>query len=179
MVRSVYSGKTIQISHQYFTLIKLVRLNTVLKEVSIWHQVLFWDIRNMNEPTKRLVLDPSKKGNRENALGAVSMEFENSMVRAALILFVSFHCGNSWFFFWFWLQKAKFLVGTEQGLVVSCNRKLESTDDPIVCMYSGHHGPIYALQRNPFFPKNFLTVADWTARIWSEDIKESSIISSK
>uniref|UniRef100_A0A9J7Y6M7 Dynein, axonemal, intermediate chain 2b n=2 Tax=Cyprinus carpio TaxID=7962 RepID=A0A9J7Y6M7_CYPCA len=116
-------------------------------------QVLFWDIRNMNEPTKRLVLDPSKKGNRENAFGAVSMEFENSM--------------------------AKFLVGTEQGLVVSCNRKLETTDDPIVCMYSGHHGPIYALQRNPFFPKNFLTVADWTARIWSEDIKESSIISSK
>lgn len=52
----------------------------------------------MNEPTKRLVLDPSKKGNRENALGAVSMEFENSMVRAALILFVSFHCGNSCFF---------------------------------------------------------------------------------
>uniref|UniRef100_A0A8C2QB32 Dynein, axonemal, intermediate chain 2a n=1 Tax=Cyprinus carpio TaxID=7962 RepID=A0A8C2QB32_CYPCA len=118
-------------------------------------QVLFWDIRNMNEPTKRLVLDPSKKGNCENAFGAVSMEFENSMVRA------------------------KFLVGTEQGLVVSCNRKLETTDDPIVCMYSGHHGPIYALQRNPFFPKNFLTVADWTARIWSEDIKESSIISSK
>ncbi|KAI2658311.1 Dynein axonemal intermediate chain 2 [Labeo rohita] len=116
-------------------------------------QVLFWDIRMMNEPTKQLVLDPSKKGNRENAYGAVSMEFENSM--------------------------AKFLVGTEQGLVVSCNRKLETTDDPIVCTYSGHHGPIYAIQRNPFFPKNFLTVADWTARIWSEDIKESSLISTK
>ncbi|XP_064789134.1 dynein axonemal intermediate chain 2-like isoform X2 [Oncorhynchus masou masou] len=40
-------------------------------------------------------------------------------------------------------------------------------------------GPIYALQRNPFFPKNFLTVADWTARIWSEDIKESSIMWTK
>ncbi len=52
----------------------------------------------MNEPTKRLVLDPSKKGNRENALGAVSMEFENSMVRAALILFVPFYCVNLCFF---------------------------------------------------------------------------------
>ncbi|KAL3314150.1 Dynein intermediate chain 2, axonemal [Cichlidogyrus casuarinus] len=39
-----------------------------------------------------------------------------------------------------------------------------------------HYGPIYALQRNPFFPKNFLSVGDWCARIWSEDCKESAIM---
>ena len=39
-----------------------------------------------------------------------------------------------------------------------------------------HYGPVYALQRNPCFPKNFLTVGDWCARIWSEDIKESAIM---
>lgn len=82
-------------------------------------------------------------------------------------------------FFGFWLHKAKFMVGTEQGVVVSCSRKLETPNDPIVCTYRGHSGPIYALQRNPFFPKNFLTVADWTVRIWSEDISESSIMSTK
>lgn len=116
-------------------------------------QVLFWDIRKMSEPSKRLVLDPSKKGNRDNAFGAVSMEFENTM--------------------------AKFMVGTEQGVVVSCNRKLETPNESIVGTYHGHHGPIYALQRNPFFPKNFLTVGDCTARIWSEDINETSIMSTK
>ncbi|KAM6951521.1 dynein axonemal intermediate chain 2 [Aplochiton taeniatus] len=117
-------------------------------------QVLWWDIRKMSEPTERLVLDPSKKGNLENALGAISLEFETTM-------------------------PTKFMVGTEQGQVVSCNRKAKTPAEKIVCTYSGHHGPIYALQRNPFFPKNFLTVGDWTARIWSEDIKESSIMWTK
>ena len=37
-------------------------------------------------------------------------------------------------------------------------------------------GQLYAVQRNPFYPKNFLTVGDWEARIWSEEIKESSIM---
>uniref|UniRef100_A0A4W4GBE0 Dynein, axonemal, intermediate chain 2b n=2 Tax=Electrophorus electricus TaxID=8005 RepID=A0A4W4GBE0_ELEEL len=117
-------------------------------------QVLWWDIRKMSEPTERLVLDPSKKGNLDNALGAFSLEFETTM-------------------------PTKFMVGTEQGVVVSCNRKAKTPAEKIVCTYSGHYGPIYALQRNPFFPKNFLTVADWTARIWSEDIRDSSIMWTK
>ena len=35
----------------------------------------------MSEPTERLVLDPNKKGNLDNALGAISLEFETTMVR--------------------------------------------------------------------------------------------------
>ena len=50
---------------------------------------------------------------------------------------------------------------------------------PISLSIAGHHGPVYALQRNPFFSKNFLSVGDWTARIWSEDIRESSIMWTK
>nr|XP_048302125.1 dynein axonemal intermediate chain 2 isoform X2 [Myodes glareolus] len=73
-------------------------------------------------------------------------------------------------------QPTKFMVGTEQGIVISCNRKAKTSAEKIVCTFSGHHGPIYALQRNPFYPKNFLTVGDWTARIWSEDSRESSIM---
>lgn len=42
-----------------------------------------------------------------------------------------------------------------------------------------HLGPVYAITRNPNFLKNFLTVGDWTARIWSEDCRESSIIWTK
>ncbi|MGH0154989.1 UNVERIFIED_CONTAM: hypothetical protein FKN15_033248 [Acipenser sinensis] len=110
--------------------------------------VLWWDIRKMSEPTEKLILDPSKKGNLDNALGAIS-------------------------------GPTKFIVGTEQGQVVSCNRKAKTPAEEIVCTYSGHHGPVYALQRNPFFPKNFLTVADWKSRIWSEEIKESSIMWTK
>lgn len=42
-----------------------------------------------------------------------------------------------------------------------------------------HLGPVYAITRNPAFVKNFLTVGDWCARIWSEDCRESSIIWTK
>jgi dynein intermediate chain 2, axonemal len=34
-----------------------------------------------------------------------------------------------------------------------------------------HHGPIYSIQRNPAHNKYFMTVGDWTARIWVEDLK--------
>ncbi|KAM4662025.1 dynein axonemal intermediate chain 2 [Discoglossus pictus] len=117
-------------------------------------QVLWWDIRKMSEPTENLVLDITKKSNLDIALGAVSLEFEPTL-------------------------PTKFMVGTEQGVVISCNRKAKTPAEKIVCTYSGHHGPIYAVQRNPFFPKNFLTIGDWTARIWSEDSRESSIMWTK
>lgn len=34
-----------------------------------------------------------------------------------------------------------------------------------------HHGPIYSIQRNPANTKCFLTIGDWTARIWMEDLR--------
>lgn len=42
-----------------------------------------------------------------------------------------------------------------------------------------HSGPICTLVRNPSFFKNFLTVGDWNARIWSEDCKESAVMWTK
>ena len=32
------------------------------------------------------------------------------------------------------------------------------------------------VERNPFYPKNFLTVGDTTCKIWSEDLKSSAIM---
>ncbi|XP_061554588.1 dynein axonemal intermediate chain 2-like isoform X1 [Phycodurus eques] len=117
-------------------------------------QILWWDVRQMKQPTERLVLDLSRKDNLDTALGAISLEYEPTMPDT-------------------------FMVGTEQGAVVYCNRAGETPSEKIVCTYDGHHGPVYAIQRNPFFPQNFLTVGDWGARIWSEDIKESSIMWTK
>ncbi|NXD62050.1 DNAI2 protein, partial [Eolophus roseicapillus] len=117
-------------------------------------QVLWWDIRKLSVPTEKLVLDISRKGILKNALGAVTLEFENTL-------------------------PTKFMVGTEQGIIILCNRKAKTPAEKITCTYSGHHGPVYALTRNPMYPKIFLTVGDWTARIWSEDVKESSIMWTK
>ena len=62
-------------------------------------------------------------------------------------------------------QPTKFMVGTEQGTVMSCNRKAKTPAEKIVAVYPGHHCPVYSLQRNPFFSKNFLSIGDWTARV--------------
>lgn len=42
--------------------------------------------------------------------------------------------------------------------------------------FEAHNGPVWSLERNPGFLKNFLTVGDWTARVWSEDCRESAVL---
>eukprot|EP00487_Bulimina_marginata_P009273 TRINITY_DN3642_c0_g1_i1.p1 TRINITY_DN3642_c0_g1~~TRINITY_DN3642_c0_g1_i1.p1 ORF type:complete len:224 (+),score=11.28 TRINITY_DN3642_c0_g1_i1:796-1467(+) len=81
----------------------------------------------------------------------------------------------------------KYLVGTEQGTIISVERKAKKDGDSqkqIKLIYGEssthstakdesfkHHGPIYSCSRNYFLPKCVLTVGDWMARIWTEDIK--------
>lgn len=111
-------------------------------------QVLWWDIRNMAEPTESMGVDPDKNG---KLYGCTSLEYEPTM-------------------------PTKFMVGTEQGVVVAGNRKAKNPGERIVALYPAHIGPIYAIDRNPFFNKFFLSVGDWSARVWCEDIRESSIM---
>jgi dynein intermediate chain 2 len=69
---------------------------------------------------------------------------------------------------------SKYLVGTEQGVVLGINLKNRKQNNGLSVYDQGpgkHHGPIYSIQRNPANTKCFLTVGDWTARIWNEDLK--------
>merc|ERR1711988_811580 len=68
----------------------------------------------------------------------------------------------------------KYLIGTEQGIVLGVNLKSKKQNNGITVYDSGpgkHHGPIYSIQRNPTHNKFFMTIGDWTARIWAEDLK--------
>jgi len=107
-------------------------------------QVLWWDIRKP-EPIDQLFLEDKTPGFDGRLMGGVSMEYSTA--------------------------GGKFLVGTEQGKIVSCNRKAKNPADRIGGTYEGHCGPVYALQRNSFFPKYFLTIGDWTVRLWNEEIR--------
>ena len=69
------------------------------------------------------------------------------------------------------------MIGSEQGAIVSCTRR-KNKPIQIDKAYFGHHGPIYAVQRNPFVPKFFLSIGDWSAKIWNEDLS-NPIISTK
>lgn len=114
-------------------------------------QVMFWDVRKLAEPTETLMVDPGDNG---RLLGGVSLEYESTM-------------------------PTKFQIGTEQGQVVLFNRKGKTPQEKISCTYNAHLGPVYAVERNPFFPKFFLTVGDWSMRTWCEDVRESAIMWTK
>lgn len=41
---------------------------------------MWWDIRKLSEPTEVVILDITRKEMLENALGAISLEFESALV---------------------------------------------------------------------------------------------------
>ena len=106
--------------------------------------VYWWDIRRLGEPVEELLL---KERGGDTVLGAVSVEYESIA------------------------GPTKFMIGTEQGTVLMCNSKAKTPADRVGASFHGHHGPVYSLERNPWFPKYFMSVGDWTARVWMEDIK--------
>ncbi|KAB0792213.1 hypothetical protein PPYR_14172 [Photinus pyralis] len=113
-------------------------------------QVKWWDTRKLNQPLETLIL--SSPGQViEKAMSACSLEYEPSI-------------------------PTRFMVGTEKGVIISCNRKGKSPGEKMATKFHAHLGPVLAIQRNSGYVKNFLSVGDWTVRIWSEDCKESSIM---
>mmetsp|Transcript_27129 Transcript_27129/g.55272 ORF Transcript_27129/g.55272 Transcript_27129/m.55272 type:complete len:571 (-) Transcript_27129:175-1887(-) len=120
------------------------KTGTECATVSTDGQLFFWDIRKLGEPTEGMPLQVGADG---ATLGGVTLSYDSAA------------------------GPTNFLVGTEQGTVLLCKRKSKSPADRIGAVYPGHHGPIYALERHPVFVKNFLTVGDWTARIWMDDLK--------
>ncbi|MCQ2816553.1 MAG: hypothetical protein MJ252_04715 [archaeon] len=73
----------------------------------------------------------------------------------------------------------KFLIATEQGAIFVVNKKKnEGEMGQKLGLNGGNHlGPIVGMQRNPSSFKFILTVGDWTARIWTEDLKTPIYIS--
>lgn len=43
---------------------------------------MWWDIRKLSEPTEVVIMDITRKEQLENALGAISLEFESTLVSA-------------------------------------------------------------------------------------------------
>lgn len=128
------------------------KTNTQFVSVSTDGQMMFWDSKKLSEPTEVIPLGDGTG----RILGGSSMEYN---IEAG---------------------PAKFLVGTEQGVVLSANLKKKAAGskggDANLCVPNDmgpgkHHGPIYSIQRNPTHPSNYMTVGDWGVRFWSEKNK--------
>ena len=124
--------------------------------VSTDGQMMWWDVRKLEEPTDKVVLEYGVKSEKM-ILGGNSLEYSTEA------------------------GPTKYLVGTEQGNVMGINLRNRKMNNGISYYDNGlgkHHGPIYSIQRNPTHNKYFMTVGDWTARIWAEDLK-TPIITTK
>merc|ERR1712137_1541520 len=80
-----------------------------------------------------------------------------------------------------WMQEAgptKFLVGSEHGIILSCTKRPKKQVEIGTWFgaedrggYGKHFGPVYAVKRNPFHVKFFLTIGDWCGKMWMEELK--------
>jgi len=129
------------------------KTGTECASVSSDGRLLFWDVRKLSEVMDECFLTDGGK-DQPKTLGGSSLE---------------------------WMQEAgptKFLVGTEHGTVLSCQKKPKKQVEVSAYFgqeerggYGKHFGPVYAVKRNPFHVKWFLTVGDWRAKIWMEELK--------
>ena len=123
--------------------------------VSTDGKMMWWDTRKLGEPIDTLFLSSDGKG--DFIFGGSSLEYSTEA------------------------GPTKYLIGSEQGIVISVNLRNRKINNGVTVYDSGsgkHHGAIYSIQRNPVHNKFFLTVGDWTARIWAEDLK-TPIITTK
>ncbi|CAG0922438.1 unnamed protein product [Notodromas monacha] len=136
-------------------------------------KALWWDSRKLSEPTDVMLFDirgTKAAAQIENLtcrgpLGASCLEYEHTIPTR----FMRSH------------PKLCFMTcfGIRSGKVALCTRKAKNPAERILNVYGAHAGPVYAVQRNPSALKNFLTIGDWSAKIWAEDVRDSAIISTK
>eukprot|EP00117_Sycon_ciliatum_P016373 scpid41947/ scgid15824/ Dynein intermediate chain 3, ciliary len=114
--------------------------------------VMWWDVRKMKEPCTTLELCNERFG--KDKYGGTCLEYDPT-------------------------QSTRFKVGTEQGRILTGNRKGKSPADMLMNMFSGHTSPVHTVQRNPLAKETFLSIAGWMCHIWSEDIKEAPLLSTR
>ena len=124
-------------------------------------RLLWWDTKNLDAgPTEELKLEEKftmPDGTvKPKILGGTSLEYNADA------------------------SPLKYLVGTEQGYILQANKRKQVEINLKFGLDQGkHHGPVYNIERNPGHLKYFLTVGDWSAKIWSEDLKSHPIMTTR
>lgn len=127
------------------------RTGTECCSISTDGQLLWWDTRKLDAgPTDSMVLESPN----DTIYGGTCLEYKTDA------------------------GATRYLVGTEQGHTLMIDRKAKKDAESTKSIkttygltHGKHHGPVNAIARNPGNMKYFMTVGDWTARIWMEDLK--------
>ncbi|XP_068983669.1 dynein intermediate chain 3, ciliary-like [Bombus flavifrons] len=129
------------------------KVNTDFFSCSTDGTILWWDARFMKKPTETLVMDleQPQRADIYKAVGITALQFEQTM-------------------------SSKFLAGTEDGMVVNVNRRTSNLVEKLAIRFHCYTGPVIAIDRNPIYTKNFLTIGNWSANIWADDTKEGNLL---
>ena len=71
------------------------------------------------------------------------------------------------------------MIATDSGSLYFCNKQSKTPSNRINSSLKCYNGTLFSVQRNPSFSKIFLTVGDWQAKIWCEELKSSPIFWTK
>lgn len=155
LTSSIYNSHTQPITGLLYT---HNRTNTEFYTGSPDGQCIWWDIRDLSEPTDRapvsIKLSSNQKPSQENAEGVSAIQFDKGV-------------------------PSKFLVGTETGYVVNGNRMGKTHSEVLYSYYKTHEGVVRKVQRSPCTFRMFLTCGEWDVRIWSEEVRTAPIIVTK
>ena len=116
-------------------------------------QLISWDCRNLSAPTQITHLDWAKDHipNLKDTYSISCVEYDTTL-------------------------PYKFMIGSEQGCVLSFNRKYKKSEDKLGSIYHCGSGPVLNVERNAFFPQIFLSCDVWSLRMWSEDVTDNPIL---
>ncbi|EFX67062.1 hypothetical protein DAPPUDRAFT_262127 [Daphnia pulex] len=124
----------------------------ILAGGSIYGAVGIWDVRKSQGPVECV---PIGVGHSESVTSLIWSNSKAGVLRILLSL---------------WRRPS---------IVMNCNRRARTTAERIMCQYEAHLGPVHGLHRHLQLPKIFLTVGDWTTNVWTEDIRDSPILTLK
>lgn len=115
--------------------------------------VKWWDFRQMEKPTDELhIAETSGADAGKIVLGATALEYVAD-------------------------YGPKYLLGTESGAIVLATKKPKKAAEINFNSCYGvegigrHLGPVFRIARNPFFPRYFFSLGDWSVNIWEDDLK--------
>lgn len=132
------------------------KANTELFTGAADGNVMWWDTRSMLAPYEQFALKASNENasNANSAIGCSILEYSYSM-------------------------PSRFMVGTDIGTIFSGNKRGATYVERFPYSIACFGGPIRGLERNPFSDKYFLTIGDYSIKIWSDDCREKCIMLSK
>lgn len=130
------------------------KANTEFFSSALDGTVKWWDTRFLKTPTEILVMDLNdpKRADILHAVGVTALQFEPTI-------------------------SSRFLAGMENGGIVNVSRRSNNLAEKLAMRFECYTGPAVAIDRNPAYPKNFLTIGDWSAKVWSDDTREGCFLS--